>query len=212
MNEDEALQIFSDSGAWIRNGHFVYRSGNHGGDYVNKDVIFQHPEKTAALSMGIATYFKDYEIDIVNGPVVGGAIIAQWVAYHLSNITGQKVLSVYTDKKNEGGFEIRRGYENIIPGKRMLIVEDVINAGGTIGQVVKISESYGAEVAGGACWWNRGNPTKKDLGFSGKVYSIINKSLPEFTEKNCDLCMKGIPINTKIGKGAQFLARKSGGM
>jgi len=44
-----ALQAFESAGAFLR-GHFVYTSGRHGADYLEKFRILEDPGATAALA------------------------------------------------------------------------------------------------------------------------------------------------------------------
>ncbi|KKU86195.1 MAG: Orotate phosphoribosyltransferase [Parcubacteria group bacterium GW2011_GWA2_47_9] len=131
MQEQEVLQILGKVGAVITNSHIVYASGKHGEAYVNKDAVYPHTKETSRLCRAIAEQFADDGVETVVAPAIGGVILSQWTAYHLSEITEREVFGVYAEKA-EGGdaFVIKRGYDKVVAGKNVLVVEDVLTTGG----------------------------------------------------------------------------------
>lgn len=51
MDESEALDILKNVGA-VLDGHFVYKSGKHGRQYVNKDRLFAYTVETMKVARG----------------------------------------------------------------------------------------------------------------------------------------------------------------
>ena len=43
------------------------------------------------------------DIDTVAAPALGGIILSQWTAYHLSELKGKEILGVYTEKDSRKG-------------------------------------------------------------------------------------------------------------
>jgi orotate phosphoribosyltransferase len=41
-----------------------------------------------------------------------------------------------------------------------------------------------------------------------RLESLVKVELDSWTEEDCDLCKRNIPINTEVGHGKDFLARK----
>ena len=87
MTESEVLDLLQKVGAF-RAGHFVFTSGRHGDSYVNKDALYPYTHDTSLLCKVMAERFADKDIEVVVGPTMGAAILAQLVAYHLSELTG----------------------------------------------------------------------------------------------------------------------------
>ena len=108
MNEDEVLGILQKVGAF-RSGHFVFTSGLHSDSYVLKDAMYAYTAETSQVCREMAERFKNAKVEAVIGPAIGAAILAQWVAHHLANVTGREVYAVYADKDGKGGFIIKRG-------------------------------------------------------------------------------------------------------
>ncbi len=211
MEEKKILEMLSNVGAVITDSHIVYTSGKHGPAYVNKDAIYPHTVKTSLLGRLLADHFEYGGTDVVIAPVVGGVILSQWTAFHLTNLTGREVLSVYADKattmNGKDTFVIKRGYDKLIYNKQVLVVEDVLNTGGSVRNVVRAVRLCGGLVVSVGAICNRGNVTPVDLGVRS-LFSLVNISMQAWDEADCPLCAKGVPINTDVGKGREFLARK----
>ncbi|MBI1909156.1 MAG: phosphoribosyltransferase [Deltaproteobacteria bacterium] len=214
MTEQEVLRILAKSKAVITGSHIVYTSGKHGTAYVNKDAVYPHTQETSLLCQTIAKKFAASGVEVVIAPVVGGVILSQWVAHHLSELTGREVLGVYAEKM-EGGegsgespFVIKRGYDKLIQGKKVLVVEDVLNTGGSVKKVVEATRAVGGDIIGVGALCNRGGVKPSDIGNVPELFTLVNLKLEAWDEPFCPLCAQKVPINTDIGKGREFLARK----
>jgi len=209
MTEDQILEVLQKVGAF-RAGHFVLISGRHSDAYINKDNLYPYTHDTSALCRAMAERFKDQNIEAVIGPAVGAAILSMWTAYHLTELTGKQVYGTYADKDGKGGFVIKRGFDQIIKGKRLLVVEDLTTTGGSIKKAIEAAREVGAEVVGAVVLGNRGDVTKEMVGNPPEFVSMVNINLDSWEESDCDLCKRGIPVNTDVGHGKEFLAKKHG--
>ncbi|HEY4526512.1 MAG TPA: phosphoribosyltransferase family protein, partial [Candidatus Paceibacterota bacterium] len=147
MSESEVLELLQKVGAF-RSGHFVFTHGRHSDSYVNKDALYPYTHDTSTLCKAMAERFKDKKIDVVIGPAIGAAILSQWVAYHLTEMNGRDVFGAYADKDGQGGFMLRRGYDALVKGKNILIVEDLTTTGGSIKKVVETARTAGGNIVG----------------------------------------------------------------
>lgn len=214
MTSNDLLAIFKKTGGYITDSHIVYTSGKHGSSYLNKDAIYPHTKDISAICREIAERFRDQEINVVAAPALGGIILSQWTAYHLTALTRKEVLGVYTEKtpdKNlpaQTGQIFTRGYDKLVKGKRVLIVEDITTTGGSVMKVVASVKAAGGEVVGVCVLANR-NPDEinsKSLGLPYQALAEIR--MQAWEEKACPLCKKGVPINTTVGKGRDYLKSK----
>ncbi len=204
---EEVLRILHEVGAVITGDHIVYTSGKHGTAYVNKDAVYVRPRCPEWLCGHIAANFANDNVQVVCGPAIGGVVLSQWTAYALSS--GKDVLAVYSEKSEAGDtFVIRRGYNKLITGRRVLVVEDVLTTGGSARKVVEAVRAVGGEVVGLGALCNRGGVTAADLADVPKLFTLANVTLDAWDEADCPLCKQGIPINVEVGKGLEFLARK----
>ena len=189
MNEKEVMRVLEECGAIVK-GHFRLASEEDSDIYVNKDAAYLCTEKLSLLAEEIAKKFAKSGIGVVVGPATGGAILASWVAHHLTQISCREVFAVYADKDN-GKFVIKRGY-----GKIVLIVEDIINTGTSVARTAEAVEKAGGRIVSIAALFNRGKTTS----IGGiPIKSLVNKKLQSWEKGKCPLCEKGIPINREFG-------------
>jgi orotate phosphoribosyltransferase len=208
-NSDYAMSILSDTNALVTDSHIVYTSGKHGTAYVNKDAIYPNIEHISHLCYLMASEFNSLKPDIVIGPAIGGVILSQWTAHHLA-VGSHHPLSVYAEKVvGFDDFVIKRGYEKLIPGKMVLVVEDVLTTGGSVKKVVDAVHALHGTVVGVGALVNRGGVTEMDIGGVPVLKCLINVKLDAWDEAECPMCKAGTPINTSVGKGREYLAKKN---
>ncbi len=209
MNQQEVLEILGRVGAVITDSHVVYTSGKHGNAYVNKDAVYPRTGLTSSLCAAIAGEFWTQDVDVVLAPAVGGVILSQWTAWHLTKMLGREVLALYAEKSESGDFfVIKRGYDKMIAGKNVLVVEDVLTTGGTVKKVIEAARSKGGHVVGLGALCNRGGIKTNDVGGIPRLTSLVNVELESWDEADCPLCAAGVPINTDVGKGREFVYGK----
>lgn len=201
---NEALNILIKVGAVLTDGHFVGTSGLHFDTYVNKDFLYPHTTETSEVCRMIAEKYKDQNIDVVVGPALGGIILSQWTAHHLSEITGREVLGVYTEKSPEGGQVFTRGYQDFVKGKRVLIVEDIVTTGGSLLKSAKAVQDAGGELMATCALVNKTKGLALDIPFD----SLSELFVDTYEAKDCPLCKTGVAVNTNVGHGKKFLAGK----
>lgn len=211
----DIVKILKKIGAVITDSHFVYTSGKHGSVYINKDALYPHTAKTAQVGKMMAQKFSHKAVDVVAAPAVGGTILSQWTAYYLSKLKGKEVYSVYTEKDKgttasaaESEHIFRRGYDQYIKGKKVLVVEDLTTTGGSVKKVVDAVKANGGKVIGVCVMVNRDpiNVTSKTIGAPLTVLGVLKADA--FDEADCPLCKTNVPINTAVGHGKKYLEAK----
>ncbi len=209
--DQEVLSILKRVGSVITDSHFVGTSGRHMSVYVNKDALFPHTAETSRICELFAEKNKDLGVDLVVGPALGGIILSQWTAHHLSRITGKEVLSVYTEKvsKDDGEDQVfRRSYDKIVAGKNVLVLEDTTSTGGSVKKVVDTVRGVGGNVLQVCVMVNR-DPETINSDTIGAPFSWLTElSADSWLEEECPLCVSGVPVNTSVGHGKKFLEKK----
>jgi|SRR3989344_462551 len=201
----EVVDILEKTGAVVSNSHFVYISGKHAPVYVNKDYVYIHTAYISRIAEIIAEKYKDKEIGVVVGPSMGGIILSQWTAYHLSRLKGKEILSVYTEKQSDNDQIFTRGYEAFVKGKTVLVVEDIVTTGGSVKKVIKSVEKEGGKVLAACAIVNK-DPININPDFIGEPFDYLAIiGMDVWDEKDCPLCKAGVPINTELGHGKKFL-------
>lgn len=207
QTKNKILEILRTTGAIIENSHFVGTSGLHFDTYVNKDFLYPHTKDISNICAMIAEKFKDYGVEVVVGPALGGIILSQWTAHHLSGILGREILSVYTEKDIEKNQVFTRGYDAYVKGKKVLLVEDVITTGGSVLKSAESIKAAGGEVVSACALVNKNKDMKDDI--KGVPFFALSEFFVETYESSkCPLCEKGVPMNTMVGHGKKFLENK----
>jgi orotate phosphoribosyltransferase len=144
MTNDDVLNEFRESGA-LREGHFILSSGLHSGVFLQKNLVFRHPDRCERLCKALAEKIRAQvgEVDICVSPAVGGILPGYETARQLG------VPSVYVER--EGGvFTLRRAF-TIPPGARIAMVEDIVSTGLSSRECVQAIQSAGGNVVCAAC-------------------------------------------------------------
>jgi len=66
----------------------------------------------------------------------------------------------------------------------------------------------GGTVIAAAALVNRGQVTSHNVG-DVPLFTLASVSLDAWDESDCPLCKKGVPVNTTVGKGREYLQRRS---
>ena len=81
MTSDDVLEEFRAAGA-LREGHFVLSSGLHSPVFLQKNLVFMHPDRCARLCKALAEKIEATvgKVDVCVSPAVGGIIRPHLVA------------------------------------------------------------------------------------------------------------------------------------
>lgn len=123
-----------------------------------KDIttIMDNGEAYKYATDQIVDYAKGLDVDIIVGPEARGFIIGCPVAYALQigfapvrkpGKLPRETISVFYDLEY-GQDELTIHKDAIKPGQRVLIVDDLLATGGTVGATVELVEKLGGIVAG----------------------------------------------------------------
>src|SRR2546428_807791 len=114
-----------------REGHFVFESGHHGQVWLDLELLLLHPERVPPLAEALADRLRGHQVAAGCGPLVEGAFVGPMVASSLR--LPFSYAQPVRDHQVAGLFPM--SYPNPKPlepelrGKRVAIVNDVINAG-----------------------------------------------------------------------------------
>ncbi|MDV6377190.1 adenine phosphoribosyltransferase [Sporosarcina sp. GW1-11] len=123
-----------------------------------KDIttIMDNGEAYKYATNQIVEYAKDLDVDIIVGPEARGFIIGCPVAYALEvgfapvrkpGKLPRETISVFYDLEY-GQDELTIHKDAIKPGQRVLIVDDLLATGGTVGATIELVEKLGGVVVG----------------------------------------------------------------
>jgi orotate phosphoribosyltransferase len=186
LTEAEILEIFKKTESLFE-GHFLLTSGRHSDKYFQCAKVLQYPEYIEQLCSIIANHSKDYEIDTVISPAIGGLVVGQEVARQLNK------RFIFAERENKN-LTLRRGF-SLSEGEKVLICEDVVTTGGSVFEVINIVKNSNAEVAGVGFIVDRSNG-KVDFEFP--QISTLKMEVVSYLPQECPLCKDGLEI-TKPG-------------
>lgn len=199
--KSETRRIIENCGALIEDDHFVYASGDHGNGWIAKDVINLDPRLPLRLGQLLAEAVSDLSFEVVCGPAMGGLLCAQYTSLALEKTSVFAERAVFED---QDAFTLKRGYDSHVKGRRVLVVDDIVNTGFSIRLTRDAIARAGGQMAGAATWVSRGNVGAEELGMGPYIF-LDEVALPSWPATSCPLCAQGKPINTQYAHGAEFL-------
>jgi orotate phosphoribosyltransferase len=206
----DILDILKQTNALLTDDHFVYTSGKHGAIYINKDMLYIHPDKASEVGKMFAEHVKDLDVDVVAAPALGGIVLSQWTAFHLSKLKNKDVMAVYTEKTPEKDQIFTRGYDKIVEGKNVFVVEDLVTTGGSVKKVIASVRNVGSNVVVAGVMVDRSPDdapvTQQTL--DAPFFALGRLPVTVYDADDCPLCRQGVPINMSVGHGKKLLAQK----
>jgi len=181
MTEQEVLALFEEHRAFL-SGHFRLSSGLHSQRYLQCALILQRPGIAERLCAELAARLKVGPVDAVVGPALGGVVLS----YELARQLGAR--SLFTERENET-MTLRRGF-SIAPGERVVIAEDVVTTGGSIGEVIAVVESHGGRAMAVASLIDR----SEGIDFGVTFVSLAKVKIETYSQDACPLCRAGQPV------------------
>lgn len=207
------LELIERVGA-IKEGHFRLASDRHANKYLLKDLLYVWPANRRILVHALANLVTTRQV-VTSGTLIAGAAVGgvplctelsstldAWIGGGLTRAVG----SVYADKdERTGELVFKRGYAEIVAGKNVLLVEDVLTSGGTVVKLRQAVERIGGRVIGVVGIANRGNVQREELGVPW-FETLVRLDFESWAPDACPLCAAGeVPISTTIGKGLPSL-------
>lgn len=129
---------------------------------------------------------------------------------HISHGVGDSTIRLFRGErlvKKSDRFIFKRGYDAVVKGKKILIVEDILNTCKTVNNIVDAVKAHGGFVVGVGALCDRSNPaTRSQIKHSPRTIALAHMPLSAWGAHECPLCAEGINVRTDLGKGADFLA------
>lgn len=180
LTQEQVEKILIDSEALLE-GHFLLTSGKHSNRYMQCAKILQNPKYAEALAKNLAEQFAGETVDIVVGPAMGGIIIAYELARQLD------ALNMFAERE-EGIMVLRRGFDELVFGKNVVVAEDVITTGGSVKEVMNTVVENGGKVVGVAVLVDRSGGT---VDFGVKLAKAYTANFETYPPSECPLCKDG---------------------
>ncbi|MGB7726954.1 MAG: phosphoribosyltransferase family protein [Candidatus Acidiferrum sp.] len=190
--EDQLLSLVSG-----RRGHFQLESGHHGDLWFQLETLCQHSRQIQPFAAQLAAKLKQYQVEVVCGPLVEGAFIALLVSLELGcdfayagrfpNTTRQGLYTVE--------YHLPAALQSVVKGKRVAIVNDVINAGSAVIGTFTDLQSIGANTVAIAALLALGDTIHAFAANHHLPLELLNH-MPNnlWAPSHCPLCAAGQPL------------------
>jgi orotate phosphoribosyltransferase len=133
MNADGLIEALD-----ARRGHFRLESGHHGELWLDLDGLFARPARLAPFVAELAEQLSVRGADVVCGPLVGGAFVAQAVAERLGieaswteRVAAPSGAGLYAAR-----YRVPDALRDRLRGRSVAVVDDVVNAGSATGATI----------------------------------------------------------------------------
>jgi orotate phosphoribosyltransferase len=181
----------------VRNGHFELESGHHGELWFDLELLLRRPESVRPLVTELARRLAAYEVDLVCGALVEGAFVALLAASELGLDFAYAERRV--DPKREGLFpvdyRIPGALRDVVQGRRVAIVNDVINAGSAVGATLADLRACSATPVVIASLLVLGEAAERLADEAGvPVVALARHPNSIWTPEECPACADGIAL------------------
>ena len=181
-----------------RDGHFVFESGHHGAIWLELERLALDPERLQPLAEALAARLRAHGAEVICAPLVEGAFVGLFVAASLGVPFTYSVPS--TDPAIAGlfpvSYAIPKPLERELAGRRVAIVNDVINAGSAVRGTLVDLRRCGARavVIGSLAVYG------ESASALAASHGVVLETLASFPGRiwepaACPLCAKGVALS-----------------
>jgi len=181
-----------------RVGHFVFESGHHGDVWLELELLFSNPARLRRLAEALADRLRPHEATAVCGPLVEGAFVALMVAPLLG------VPFSYSQPVRERdaaglfpvSYTLPASLQRELAGRRVAIVNDVINAGSAVRGTLAALRQCGARPVAIGTLAVYGESAGRLAGAHGIPLETLASFPSRIWEPSaCPQCARGVPLD-----------------
>lgn len=190
---DEVLSLFD-----ARKGHFRFESGHHGDLWLDIPLAYVRPNRLRRFAKELAVKLAPHRVEAICGPLIEGALLAQMVAEELDIefYFAEQFTRLASDNLYPIGYRIAAALRPRVRGKRIAVVDDVINAGSAVRGAIEDLKTCAVQLAAIGSLMTLGDRASKIAEAEGvpleTLTRIATSNLWEAT--SCPLCAAGEPL------------------
>jgi orotate phosphoribosyltransferase len=177
-------------------GHFVMESGLHADLSLDLDQLFVRPGRLVPSARRLADALAGLRPDVLCGPLLGGALLAQLVALTAG------LDAVYTERTAwtpgalwSARYELPASLAALVNGRRVAVLDDVVNAGSALRATVAAVRGAGGEVVGAGALMRLSDRVVPWLDEQGlDLHALTVRDAPLWSPGDCPLCRRGVPL------------------
>jgi orotate phosphoribosyltransferase len=191
--KDELLSLVA-----ARKGHFKFESGHHGDLWLNLELLCLEPGRVRTLAAELARRLSRHDIQAICGPLVEGAFIALMVAedLNLAFTYAERFAPGRSDDLYSVDYRLPGALRGKVRGKRVAIVNDVINAGSAVrGTFTDLVECGARPVVVGTLLvlGPAAASFAADRAMALESLAVLPNNL--WLPSECPLCSAGVPLD-----------------
>ncbi len=197
---EKALQDLQRYEVLMLNGHFNFGNGYHGRVYLNPHQLFRYPStiwRFAQDLLDIVPAAILEGVEVVAGPVTGGALLAHTMAGLLDSRRDlRRSPTMFAPFADAGrvGHTLSGFYRRQLTGKRVLLADDVRNTGRTFAECAALVRDAGGSVAATCEIYDR---LEADVEAGAPNFALAGYRAPEnYKAESCPLCQAGTPVSS----------------
>ena len=182
-------------------GHFELESGHHGDLWLELESLCRRPSLVSPLAGELAERLRPHQPEIICGPLVEGAFVGLLVAGELD------VEFVYTQPRTAPDAEELFPVRYVVPpalrdlaGRRVAIVNDVINAGSAVrGTLAALGECDANVIAIGSLLVLGAAASQIAQQAGAPLETLAHEPNSIWKPRDCPLCASGAPLVEHAG-------------
>ncbi len=180
-----------------RRGHFRLESGHHGDLWFELETLCLHSRAIRPFAAQLAAQLEKYNVEAVCGPLVEGAFVALLVSLEMG--CDFVYAARFADSTRQGLFPVEYRLPTVlqpaVQGKRVAIVNDVINAGSAVRGTFYDLQAHGAVIVAIGALLVLGDAIAA-FAAENRVALELLKQMPNnlWPPAECPLCARGEPL------------------
>jgi len=200
--QEDVLNLLS-----TRKGHFLLESGHHGNLWLDLELLCHVPRRVQPLVAELAGRLSKLQPEIICGPLVEGAFVGLMAASELNLAFAYSERFAQPAKVGlfPAGYRIPDALRKSLRQKRVVIVNDAINAGSAVRGTFAALEDCGATVVGIGALLVLGTAASEFASQKNVVLETL-ATLPNdlWPPSQCPLCSSGVPLEDAAGFRSAF--------
>lgn len=206
--EQWILRKLADLGAVQTGGHYIYTSGKHGTAYINMRMAAHDWRFMRRVGKELGRQVATNKPDVIIGPETLGRTLADYAVAKCDSaesVVWCKFEGVGETKKAVWPSNLGH-FADVVRGKRVAIVDDLLTTGSSIRQVIELIEACGGEVVVVAVAARRSrNVTAEVCDAPVLVVLAEVKGFMVYDADNCPLCHDQAPVVLRPGHGHEWI-------
>jgi orotate phosphoribosyltransferase len=180
-----------------RQGHFQLESGHHGDLWFELETLCLDSRAIQPFAARLAAQLRHHKVELVCGPLVEGAFVALLASLELG--CDFAYAERFADRTRLGLYPVEyrlpRALQPVVKGKRVAIVNDVINAGSAVRGTFSDLQALGASVVVVGALLALGEAIAR-FAAEHRVALELLEQMPNnlWTPAQCPLCAAGQPL------------------